>query len=263
MFFPGRDTWQAAAPMALKTPTPLQKENRPIVQKVMETCPRDSDSPEPRHALVKALRVGHLILSVLCQSFYCLLCLSYVVTTRSVWLLLQILQIWNELQTTMSLLHWRPQETPPHLNLSWTSQAPTPLMTRARPKTKPTETRIKTSPIDPSAAAATRPTTLTWNAPHQGVIHLVRSPAFCKLSENEFDLSSITPSTVMIFMYQYKRHKKQTFSTYPGHLTGKHERHFAVSGCPLYHNLSADECKVISSTTHWLKAVIKQKNDEP
>lgn len=30
----------------------------------------------------------------------------------------------------------------------------------------------------------------------------------------------------------------------PGHLTGKHERHFAVSGCPLYHNLSADECKV-------------------
>uniref|UniRef100_A0A8D3CJ32 Histone acetyltransferase n=1 Tax=Scophthalmus maximus TaxID=52904 RepID=A0A8D3CJ32_SCOMX len=33
-----------------------------------------------------------------------------------------------------------------------------------------------------------------------------------------------------------------------GHLTGKHERHFAVSGCPLYHNLSADECKVIIFT---------------
>uniref|UniRef100_A0A8C8J4W3 Histone acetyltransferase n=1 Tax=Oncorhynchus tshawytscha TaxID=74940 RepID=A0A8C8J4W3_ONCTS len=33
-----------------------------------------------------------------------------------------------------------------------------------------------------------------------------------------------------------------------GHLTGKHERHFAVSGCPLYHNLSADECKVKAST---------------
>uniref|UniRef100_A0A2K6Q3H3 Histone acetyltransferase n=1 Tax=Rhinopithecus roxellana TaxID=61622 RepID=A0A2K6Q3H3_RHIRO len=30
-----------------------------------------------------------------------------------------------------------------------------------------------------------------------------------------------------------------------GHLTGKHERHFSISGCPLYHNLSADECKVI------------------
>uniref|UniRef100_A0A8C4T7Q3 Histone acetyltransferase n=1 Tax=Erpetoichthys calabaricus TaxID=27687 RepID=A0A8C4T7Q3_ERPCA len=28
------------------------------------------------------------------------------------------------------------------------------------------------------------------------------------------------------------------------HLTGKHERHFSISGCPLYHNLSADECKV-------------------
>uniref|UniRef100_A0A4W5PWE3 Histone acetyltransferase n=1 Tax=Hucho hucho TaxID=62062 RepID=A0A4W5PWE3_9TELE len=33
-----------------------------------------------------------------------------------------------------------------------------------------------------------------------------------------------------------------------GHLTGKHERHFAVSGCPLYHNLSADECKVKATT---------------
>ncbi|KAI4887688.1 hypothetical protein NFI96_005897 [Prochilodus magdalenae] len=33
-----------------------------------------------------------------------------------------------------------------------------------------------------------------------------------------------------------------------GHLTGKHERHFSISGCPLYHNLSADECKVKAST---------------
>lgn len=40
-----------------------------------------------------------------------------------------------------------------------------------------------------------------------------------------------------------------TFSFLLGHLTGKHERHFAVSGCPLYHNLSADECKV-SITKH-------------
>uniref|UniRef100_A0A6Q2YZR2 Histone acetyltransferase n=1 Tax=Esox lucius TaxID=8010 RepID=A0A6Q2YZR2_ESOLU len=34
-----------------------------------------------------------------------------------------------------------------------------------------------------------------------------------------------------------------------GHLTGKHERHFSISGCPLYHNLSADECKDLSSQT--------------
>ncbi|XP_063044386.1 histone acetyltransferase KAT7-like isoform X2 [Engraulis encrasicolus] len=33
-----------------------------------------------------------------------------------------------------------------------------------------------------------------------------------------------------------------------GHLTGRHERHFSISGCPLYHNLSADECKVKSGT---------------
>lgn len=35
----------------------------------------------------------------------------------------------------------------------------------------------------------------------------------------------------------------------PGHLTGRHERHFSISGCPLYHNLSVDECKV-PNTTH-------------
>lgn len=36
-----------------------------------------------------------------------------------------------------------------------------------------------------------------------------------------------------------------------GHLTGRHERHFSISGCPLYHNLSADECKVYTHThTH-------------
>uniref|UniRef100_A0A8C8U7X1 Histone acetyltransferase n=1 Tax=Peromyscus maniculatus bairdii TaxID=230844 RepID=A0A8C8U7X1_PERMB len=34
------------------------------------------------------------------------------------------------------------------------------------------------------------------------------------------------------------------FPPLTGHLTGKHERHFSISGCPLYHNLSADECKV-------------------
>ncbi|KAM6957468.1 histone acetyltransferase KAT7-like [Aplochiton taeniatus] len=34
-----------------------------------------------------------------------------------------------------------------------------------------------------------------------------------------------------------------------GHLTGKHERHFSISGCPLYHNLSVDECKSVSRQT--------------
>ncbi|KAM9462976.1 histone acetyltransferase KAT7 [Clarias gariepinus] len=39
-----------------------------------------------------------------------------------------------------------------------------------------------------------------------------------------------------------------------GHLTGKHERHFSISGCPLYHNLSAEECKV--------KATEREKEEE-
>uniref|UniRef100_A0A8C7CSJ8 Histone acetyltransferase n=1 Tax=Oncorhynchus kisutch TaxID=8019 RepID=A0A8C7CSJ8_ONCKI len=33
-----------------------------------------------------------------------------------------------------------------------------------------------------------------------------------------------------------------------GHLTGKHERHFSISGCPLFHNLSVDECKTRASS---------------
>ncbi|KAG7253827.1 hypothetical protein CRUP_029330, partial [Coryphaenoides rupestris] len=33
-----------------------------------------------------------------------------------------------------------------------------------------------------------------------------------------------------------------------GHLTGRHERHFSISGCPLYHNLSSDECKGKATT---------------
>uniref|UniRef100_A0A4W4E576 Histone acetyltransferase n=1 Tax=Electrophorus electricus TaxID=8005 RepID=A0A4W4E576_ELEEL len=41
-----------------------------------------------------------------------------------------------------------------------------------------------------------------------------------------------------------------------GHLTGKHERHFSISGCPLYHNLSADECKVC------VKAIEREKQDD-
>ncbi|XP_064170782.1 histone acetyltransferase KAT7 isoform X7 [Anguilla rostrata] len=42
-----------------------------------------------------------------------------------------------------------------------------------------------------------------------------------------------------------------------GHLTGKHERHFSISGCPLYHNLSADECKVKN-----VKAASRDKQTE-
>ncbi|XP_050961840.1 histone acetyltransferase KAT7a isoform X6 [Labeo rohita] len=50
----------------------------------------------------------------------------------------------------------------------------------------------------------------------------------------------------------------------PGHLTGKHERHFSISGCPLYHNLSADECKVKASSRdkHVEERTLSQRQDE-
>ncbi|XP_026064592.1 histone acetyltransferase KAT7-like isoform X1 [Carassius auratus] len=49
-----------------------------------------------------------------------------------------------------------------------------------------------------------------------------------------------------------------------GHLTGKHERHFSISGCPLYHNLSADECKVKASSRdkHVEERMLSQRQDE-
>uniref|UniRef100_A0A8C1P509 Histone acetyltransferase n=1 Tax=Cyprinus carpio TaxID=7962 RepID=A0A8C1P509_CYPCA len=49
-----------------------------------------------------------------------------------------------------------------------------------------------------------------------------------------------------------------------GHLTGKHERHFSISGCPLYHNLSADECKVKASSRdkHVEDRMLSQRQDE-
>lgn len=49
-----------------------------------------------------------------------------------------------------------------------------------------------------------------------------------------------------------------------GHLTGKHERHFSISGCPLYHNLSADECKVKVSSRdkHVEERTLSQRQDE-
>ncbi|XP_053310056.1 histone acetyltransferase KAT7 isoform X7 [Spea bombifrons] len=46
-----------------------------------------------------------------------------------------------------------------------------------------------------------------------------------------------------------------------GHLTGKHERHFSISGCPLYHNLSADECKVTQNLPVRAQSRDKQVED--
>lgn len=47
-----------------------------------------------------------------------------------------------------------------------------------------------------------------------------------------------------------------------GHLTGKHERHFAISGCPLYHNLSADERKFYRGSRAQRDTVRAQHRDK-
>ena len=74
----------------------------------------------------------------------------------------------------MNPLPWRRRVTPLRPSRSWTSPAPTPRTTRARPKTRLAESLTRTSRIDPNAAAATRPTTLTWSAPHRDVILSVK-----------------------------------------------------------------------------------------
>lgn len=55
--FSCRDIWQAVVQTELKTLTLLLRENRQIVQKVMETFTRDSALPEHLLALAKVLRV--------------------------------------------------------------------------------------------------------------------------------------------------------------------------------------------------------------
>lgn len=55
--------------MELKTLTPPPKESQLTVQKVMETCPRDSASLEPLLALAKALRVRRNVLQVHYKGF--------------------------------------------------------------------------------------------------------------------------------------------------------------------------------------------------
>ena len=63
--------------MGLKTRTPLLRESKPIVQKVMGTCTRDSASPEPLLALAKALRVSQHVLKIKDESLT-LFCISAV-----------------------------------------------------------------------------------------------------------------------------------------------------------------------------------------
>uniref|UniRef100_A0A672Q277 Histone acetyltransferase n=1 Tax=Sinocyclocheilus grahami TaxID=75366 RepID=A0A672Q277_SINGR len=57
-----------------------------------------------------------------------------------------------------------------------------------------------------------------------------------------FNMKCPTPGCNSIVLMVYKG------------LTGKNNRHFSISGCPLYHNLSADECKV--------KAIEREKQEE-
>lgn len=57
------------------------------------------------------------------------------------------------------------------------------------------------------------------------------------------------PSWLFFLFFVHSLHSSLfLFLCIPGHLTGRHERHFSISGCPLYHNLSVDECKVPNAT---------------
>lgn len=163
-----REPWPGVCQTGRKTLTLLLKENRPTAQRVMETCLRGSASPEPPPASVKALRVRQRSAANVCHANRWVFWRIYSILFH------QIHQTWSEPPTMTNLHPWPPREMPPHLNRSWTSPAQTPLTMRATPKTKPAEIQIKTSPIDPNAAAVTKPTTSTWNAPPRAATHWVK-----------------------------------------------------------------------------------------
>uniref|UniRef100_A0A669BXH1 Histone acetyltransferase n=1 Tax=Oreochromis niloticus TaxID=8128 RepID=A0A669BXH1_ORENI len=93
----------------------------------------------------------------------------------------------------------------------------------------------------------TPPRTPTGNAPSSESDIEVSSPSNDLLSLKEaaaHDLSHRPKRRRFHESYNFNMKCPTPGCNSLGHLTGRHERHFSISGCPLYHNLSADECKV-------------------
>uniref|UniRef100_A0A4W6F5Y1 Histone acetyltransferase n=1 Tax=Lates calcarifer TaxID=8187 RepID=A0A4W6F5Y1_LATCA len=97
----------------------------------------------------------------------------------------------------------------------------------------------------------TPPRTPTGNAPSSESDIEVSSPSNDLLSLKEaaaHDLSHRPKRRRFHESYNFNMKCPTPGCNSLGHLTGRHERHFSISGCPLYHNLSADECKGKAST---------------
>lgn len=107
-----------------------------------------------------------------------------------------------------------------------------------------------TSPTGPNVGASTRATTSTWSVPHLGATHWVRAPKRQRLLLDQMSCSHAPTLSSLCAPLPRSPFVSPPLSPSlpPGHLTGRHERHFSISGCPLYHNLSADECKVLKHT---------------
>ncbi|XP_043911011.1 histone acetyltransferase KAT7-like isoform X2 [Protopterus annectens] len=96
------------------------------------------------------------------------------------------------------------------------------------------------------------PRTPTGNAPssesdidisHSNVSHDESIAKDLSMKNSESDLSHRPKRRRFHESYNFNMKCPTPGCNSLGHLTGKHERHFSISGCPLYHNLSADECK--------------------
>uniref|UniRef100_A0AAQ6AN57 Histone acetyltransferase n=1 Tax=Amphiprion ocellaris TaxID=80972 RepID=A0AAQ6AN57_AMPOC len=97
----------------------------------------------------------------------------------------------------------------------------------------------------------TPPRTPTGNAPSSESDIEVSSPSNDLLSLKEaaaHDLSHRPKRRRFHESYNFNMKCPTPGCNSLGHLTGRHERHFSISGCPLYHNLSADECKGKATT---------------
>lgn len=216
--------------MGLKTPTPLLKGNRPIVQKVMGTCPRDSASLEPPLALVRALRVSQQLR-------------VNTVDLRHCYFSLQLSQHCGFFASdTPDLKRSADHDESPPLTPTGNAPSSESELDISSPNASHDESQAKDqasrdSDKDLSHRPKRRRCHETYNFNMK-----CPTPGCNSLGKHFFTFLFYLPSMrrdysscILMFLL---------CTVFAGHLTGKHERHFAVSGCPLYHNLSADECKV-------------------
>ncbi|XP_062263560.1 histone acetyltransferase KAT7-like isoform X6 [Platichthys flesus] len=127
--------------------------------------------------------------------------------------------------------------------------------TEANADLKPTEDRDETPPRTPTGNAPSSESDIEVSSPSNDLVSssndIVVSQEEDERLAKELSLKEAAAHDLSHRPKRRRFHESYNFNmkcptpgcNSLGHLTGRHERHFSISGCPLYHNLSADECK--------------------